>query len=44
MIVCTPISRVQFDILEYVEGSGDGGRSCVYHVKESTSIIIREDR
>ena len=43
VVECTPITRVQLDVLDFVEGSGGDDRSSMYRVKESTTIIIRED-
>ena len=43
VVECVPIARIQLDHLDYVEGSGDDGRSRVYCVRETTTIIVRED-
>lgn len=43
VVECTPIARVQLDVLDYAEGSGGDDRSNMYRVKESTTIIIRKD-
>ena len=43
VVECVPIARIQLDHLDYVEGSGDDGRSRVYRVRETTTIIVRED-
>ena len=43
IVECVPIARIQLDLLDYVEGSGDGNRSRVYRVRETTTIVVRED-